>query len=143
MATKKCLNMPMNFITDRLSSQHRQQLGEVVRFGVVGVVATIIQYAVYWVLIHWINPTVALTVGYVVSFLFNFIATTKFTFRVATNARHGAGFALSHAVNYSMQVALLNLFLWLGVSKQIAMIPVFCVCIPTNFLLVRFFMKKK
>lgn len=125
-----------------MSSAQRQRLGEIVRFGVVGTAATALQYAVYWLLVHWINPTVALTVGYAVSFVFNFIATTKFTFRVAANARHGAGFAFSHVVNYTLQVALLNLFLWFGVSKQIALIPVFCICIPVNFLLVRFFLKK-
>jgi len=134
--------MPMRAILDRLNSRQRQRLGEIVRFGVVGVAATALQYVVYWVLVHWLHPTVSLTIGYVVSFVFNFIATTKFTFRVATNARHGAGFALSHAVNYALQVALLNLFLWLGVGKQLALLPVFCVCIPVNFLLVRFFMKK-
>jgi len=132
----------MRAILDRLNSQQRQRLGEIVRFGVVGVAATALQYVVYWALVHWLHPTVSLTIGYVVSFVFNFIATTKFTFRVATNARHGAGFALSHAVNYALQVALLNLFLWLGVGKQLALLPVFCVCIPVNFLLVRFFMKK-
>lgn len=142
MATNNYWNMPMKAILDRLNSQQRQRLGEVVRFGVVGVLATAVQYVVYWVLIHWINPTLSLTIGYIVSFLFNFIATTKFTFRVAANARHGAGFAFSHAVNYTLQVALLNAFLWLGVSKQIALIPVFCVCIPVNFLLVRFFLKR-
>lgn len=134
--------MPMKAFTGRLSSAQRQRLGEIVRFGVVGTAATALQYAVYWLLVHWINPTVALTVGYAVSFVFNFIATTKFTFRVAANARHGAGFAFSHVVNYTLQVALLNLFLWFGVSKQIALIPVFCICIPVNFLLVRFFLKK-
>lgn len=134
--------MPTKAFTDRLSSAQRQRLGEIVRFGAVGTAATVLQYAVYWLLVHWISPTAALTVGYIVSFIFNFIATTKFTFRVAANARHGAGFAFSHVVNYTLQVALLNLFLWLGVSKQVALIPVFCVCIPVNFLLVRFFLKR-
>ena len=121
--------MQMKDITSRLDDSQREKLGEVLRFGVVGVLATLIQYAVYWVLI--------------ISFAFNFLASTRYTFRVKTNARRGAGFALSHGVNWLLQMLTLNLFLWLGVSKQWAPIPMFCICVPVNFLLVRFFLKRK
>lgn len=124
------------------SSNRRQQLGEVIRFGIVGVLATLLQYAIYWVLIHWLAPTISMTIGYAISFAFNFVASTRYTFRVEASAKRGAGFALSHAVNYVLQMLMLNLVIWLGVSKQWAPIPMFCVCVPVNFLLVRFFLKK-
>ena len=124
------------------SSNRRQQLGEVIRFGIVGVLATVLQYAIYWVLIHWLAPTISMTIGYAISFAFNFVASTRYTFRVEASAKRGAGFALSHAVNYVLQMLMLNLAIWLGVSKQWAPIPMFCVCVPVNFLLVRFFLKK-
>ena len=126
----------------RLTPQQRQKLGEVVRFGIVGVLATLLQYAIYTVLLLWCSPSLSMTVGYILSFIFNFIASTRFTFKVETNARHGAGFALSHVVNYLLQMATLNFFLWIGVSKTLAPIPMFCICVPVNFLLVRFFLKK-
>ncbi len=124
------------------SSNRRQQLGEVIRFGIVGVLATLLQYAIYWVLIHWLAPTISMTIGYAFSFAFNFVASTRYTFRVEASAKRGAGFALSHAVNYVLQMLMLNLAIWLGVSKQWAPIPMFCVCVPVNFLLVRFFLKR-
>ena len=135
--------MQMKDITSRLDDSQREKLGEVLRFGVVGVLATLIQYAVYWVLIHWLNPSLSMTIGYIISFAFNFLASTRYTFRVKANARLGAGFALSHGVNWLLQMLTLNLFLWLGVSKQWAPIPMFCICVPVNFLLVRFFLKRK
>ena len=145
--------MPMKDITNHLGDKRRQQLGEVVRFGIVGVTATLLQYFIYWLLlrlaIHWdveagthTLSTVAMTIGYVVSFIYNFIASTRFTFRVKANARRGAGFLFSHVVNYSLQMLTLNLFLLLGIGKQWAPIPMFCVCVPINFLLVRFFLKR-
>lgn len=127
---------------DRLDDDSRRKLGEVFRFGVVGVTATALQYGIYWVLIHWLNPSLAMTAGYAVSFLYNFFASTHYTFRVKANVRHGAGFAFSHAVNYLLQMVTLNFFLWIGVSKQLAPIPMFCICVPVNFLLVRFFLKR-
>ena len=126
----------------RLTPQQRQKLGEVVRFGIVGVLATLLQYDIYTVLLLWCSPSLSMTVGYILSFIFNFIASTRFTFKVETNARHGAGFALSHVVNYLLQMATLNFFLWIGVSKTLAPIPMFCICVPVNFVLVRFFLKK-
>ena len=126
----------------RLTPQQRQKLGDVVRVGIVGVLATLLQYAIYTVLLLWCSPSLSMTVGYILSFIFNFIASTRFTFKVETNARHGAGFALSHVVNYLLQMATLNFFLWIGVSKTLAPIPMFCICVPVNFVLVRFFLKK-
>ena len=125
-----------------LPANRRQQLGEVMRFAIVGVIATLLQYAIYWLLIHWLSPTLAMTVGYGVSFVFNFIASTRYTFRVEASAKHGAGFALSHAVNYVLQISVLNLALWMGVPKTWAPIPTFCICVPVNFVLVRFFLKR-
>lgn len=133
----------------------RQKLGEVIRFGIVGVIAVILQYGTYLAMMptlaHLIPDlgnndhalaTVSNTVAYIISFIFNFIASTRYTFKVKANAKRGAGFTLSHIINYSLQTAFLNLFVGLGLVKQIAMIPTLCICVPINFVLVRFFLKK-
>ncbi len=128
---------------------------EVVRFAIVGGIATVLQYVIYLAampLLANLIPalgnsdhtlaTVANTLAYILSFIFNFIASTRYTFKVKANAKRGAGFTFSHIVNYSMQTLFLNLFVGLGLAKQMAMIPTLCICIPVNFLLVRFFLKK-
>ena len=128
-------------------------MGEILRFGIVGVLATLIQYGVCRGLLLFIPDGVSvahaqfltslcMTAGYAISFIFNFFASTRFTFRVEANARHGAGFAFSHAVNYLLQMATLNFFLWIGLSKALAPVPMFCICVPVNFVLVRFFLKR-
>lgn len=135
--------MQIKDITDRLGTDGRSRIGEVLRFGVVGVLATVLQYAIYWVLLRWAGASLSLAVGYAVSFVFNFVASTRYTFRVKANASRGAGFALSHVVNFLLQMTTLNLFIWLGVSRELAPVPMFCVCVPVNFILVRFFLKKE
>lgn len=133
----------------------RQKLGEVIRFAIVGGIATVLQYVIYLAampLLASLIPsladsdhtlaTIANTLAYLISFIFNFIASTRYTFKVKANAKRGAGFTFSHIVNYSMQTLFLNLFVGLGLMKQIAMIPTLCICIPVNFLLVRFFLKR-
>ncbi len=134
--------MQIKDIIERFDNTHGLNIREVMRFLNVGVIATIIQFVTYRVCLHYMSPTVANTIGYIVSFAFNFYASTRYTFKVKTNARHGLGFAFSHVVNYLMQTGLLNLFIWLGVSKDWAQIPMFCICVPTNFVLVRYFLKR-
>lgn len=134
--------MQIKDIINHLEDNKREKLGEVVRFGVVGVAAVLIQYGVYLLLVLFMNHNISMTLGYIISFIFNFIASTHYTFRVKANAKRGAGFVLSHVINYFMQIAMLNVFIWLGISKQIAPIPMFGICVPVNFLLVRFFLKR-
>ncbi len=119
------------------------RIGEIVRFGIVGTTATAIQYGIYLLLIHWVYPTVANTIGYLVSFVFNYIASTQYTFKVKSTTKRGFGFVFSHVINYLLQTVLLSLTLWLGFEKRWAMVPVLCICVPINFILVRFFLKKK
>ncbi|ANR72008.1 GtrA family protein [Prevotella scopos JCM 17725] len=121
----------------------RKKLGEIVRFIIVGSSAAAIQYSTYLLLICWLQPLIANTIAYLVSFIFNYIASTRYTFRVKSTTKRGAGFVFSHITNYLLQSGFLKLFLWLGFSKQIALIPMFAICVPINFLLVRFFLHKK
>lgn len=132
----------MTDIFNRLDEQQREKLGEIIRFGIVGTVSTLIQAGTYCLLVGILNYVVANTIAYIVSFIFNYIASTKYTFRVKSTAKRGAGFLLSHVVNYLLQTATLAFFVWLGMEKRLALIPMFCICVPINFLLVRYFLKK-
>ena len=116
-------------------------ISEALRFCIVGATAVAIQYGVYLLLLTVAGHNTAFVVGYLVSFVFNFFSTVFFTFKTNPNLRKALGFALSHVVNFVLQWALLLLFIHLGVPKSLAMIAVFAICVPTNFLLVRHFVK--
>ena len=113
-----------------------------IRFCIVGIFATALHYGIYWLLMHYVNASVAYTIGYGLSFVANFFLTSYFTFQKKVTVKKGMGFALSHGVNYLLHIILLNVFLWMGLSKALAPIPVLCIVIPVNFLLVRYVFKK-
>lgn len=115
----------------------KKQIGEIIRFGIVGVLATIIQYLVYVMLYNFIGTNIAFTLGYVVSLIFNFILSNYFTFKTNPNKEKGVKFLLAHGFNYGLQMVLLNLFNMVGVHKAISPFLVYCISIPVNFLLVR------
>lgn len=121
----------------------KKKLGEIVRFIIVGGLATAIQYGVYLLMLLWLQPLLTNTIGYLVSFTFNYIASTRYTFRVKSTTKRGLGFVFSHIVNYLLQTLTLHAFLLLGLDKKIAMIPMFAICVPINFVLVRFFLHRK
>ncbi len=135
--------MQMKYISDRLGTEKRKKFGEILRFGIVGAIAALLQYGVYLAMLIITSPGVANTIGYIISFIFNFFASTHYTFKVKANAKRGLGFALSHVVNYLLQTLTLLLFIYIGVPKAYAPIPMFCICVPVNFILVRYFLTKK
>ncbi len=152
-----------------------QKIGpQFLRFFVVGVAATLVHWGVYVLLNRLFGLTsadavwlsVTYSIGYIVSFIGNYIASLRWTFRTKGSVEKGAGFVFSHVVNYGMHVGLLNLFLCLGVGAilvdlisalapwavalfpilqspdALLPLPVFCVVVPINFLLVRFFLTR-
>ena len=119
----------------------KESISEAIRFCIVGVVATAIHYGVYWLLQRWINVNVAFTVGYVVSFVANYLLSAHYTFREHTTTRNGLGFIVAHICNYCIQLLLLNVFLGLGLSRALAPLGVYAIAVPVNFLMVRFVFK--
>lgn len=116
---------------------------EFIRFGIVGTLATGIHYGIYLLLNQFILVWLAYTVGYAVSFIFNFYLTSIFTFKLKATIKKGVGFAFSHLVNYILHILFLSLFIWLGVKENYAPILVYLIVIPINFLLVRFVFKNE
>lgn len=110
---------------------------EMFRFAIVGVIATGIHYGIYLLLNEWINVNIAYTIGYVISFCCNLWLTAHFTFKTNVTVKRTGGFILSHIVNFLLHIGLLSLFLWIGMSELLAPIPVYCIVIPINFILIR------
>lgn len=121
----------------------KQNFYEIIRFGIVGIIATIIHYGIYLALNLIITSWIAYSVGYGISFLCNFYLSNKFTFKTKPTIKKGIGFGVSHFINYLLQVILLSIFIKLGIPDNYAPLPVFCIAVPVNFLMVRFVLKSK
>lgn len=120
-----------------------ERVKEMSRFVVVGILATAIHYAIYYVLLPYMSHNAAFTLGYAVSFLANYVLSSRFTFRVGTSLQRFVGFGLSHATNYFIQIILLNLFIGLGVGERLAPLPVYVLAVPINYLTVRFALTRR
>lgn len=121
----------------------RSTASQAIRFALVGVVATLIHYGLYYVLLEaTAAPKAAYTVGYVVSFVINYYLTSFFTFKSRPSRANFIGMAGSHVVNYLLHIALFSLFLRFGVPEKLVPLPVYAIAVPVNFLLVRYVFKR-
>lgn len=115
---------------------------EILRFCIVGFFNVFVQYVIYYIALFWTSHNIAYIIGYFVSFIVNYVLTTSYTFQTKRSIANGLGFVICHVINFLMQIGFLNIFIWLGIDKVIAPVPVFAICVPTNFLLVRWVMKR-
>lgn len=113
-------------------------LRRLIRFAIVGVLASAIHYGIY-ALFVWSGAemNVAYTIGFLVSLCCNYLLTTYFTFRQSPTRRNAAGFVASHVLNYFVEIGLLNLFLWMGFSEWVAPILDMAVAAGINFLVLQ------
>ena len=118
------------------------KFAQFMRFVLVGGVATIIHYSIYLILTQiGLILNIAYTLGYAISFIFNYIASNYFTFKAKPNTKNGIKFIGAHCCNYLIQMLLLNIYISMGIPEKIAPIGVFAIAIPINFILVRLALK--
>ena len=126
-----------------LLNDRRQTIAyQAFRFSITGITAVIIHYSLYLVLCKWMTTLHAYIIGYVVSFVCNFLLTCVFTFHKCANLYRGIGFCFAHIINFCLQIGLFKLFLYIGMQPAIAPLPVLGITVPINFLLVRYVFKK-
>lgn len=100
--------------------ENKEGTKQFIRFCINGVIAAAIHYGIYFLFQLWIDLNVSYTIGYFVSFIYNFIATNYFTFHTTPTWKNFVGFAGSHSVNYFLHIILFNLFLYCGIHQLIA-----------------------
>ncbi|MBD5204720.1 MAG: GtrA family protein [Bacteroidales bacterium] len=115
------------------------RFSEIIRFGLVGGLATIVQYGLYVVFVNavGVRAVPSTLISYSISFVLNYILSSYFTFHKRPTAQNGLGFTLSHLVNMGLQTGFVAIFKGL-VGPTLALLPALAICIPTNYFLVRF-----
>lgn len=120
------------------------RIAEIIRFGLTGGLATVIQYAFYVLLVEAlaVSPALSTVISYIISFGCNFLLSNYFTFRTRPTKKKTVAFIISHAFNMGLQTVLVELFKNI-VPPAYALLPAMCICVPCNYLLVRFALKSK
>lgn len=115
------------------------RLSEILRFCIVGGLATLLQYGIYVVFVDAVHVKAvpSTLISYGISFIFNYILSTYFTFHKKPSTQNMMGFVLSHAINMGMQTGMVAIFKGI-VGATLALLPALAICIPINYMMVRY-----
>ena len=124
-----------------------------VRFVLVGVLGTGLQYGIYYLLLGifrsqfpgvGILTSVAFTVGFVMEMVCNYFMTSFYTFRVAPSLKNIGGFLMGRALNYVIQLLFLYVMIWLHMSEEWAgLVAIMLAGVINYFVLLPFFRANK
>ena len=125
------------------TQKNKRHKGEVLRFAITGTLVTFILYAVYLPLSFIMTNSVgiAYTIGFVISFITNFLLSNYYTFRTKPTFDRAILFCIVQFINYMLQILCFKFFILLGVSNVWAPVPVWVFIFPINFLLMRVALK--
>ena len=124
-----------------------------VRFVLVGVLGTGLQYGIYYLLLGifrsqfpgvGILTSIAFTVGFVMEMVCNYFMTSFYTFRVAPSLKNIGGFLMGRALNYVIQLLFLYVMIWLHMSEEWAgIVAIMLAGVINYFVLLPFFRANK
>jgi putative flippase GtrA len=139
----------MKTLTARLPKKYRSA----VRFVLVGTLGTGLQYGIYYCLLglfqrEWpdvaLLTSVAFTAGFVLEMVYNYLLTSFYTFRVRPSWKNAGGFVVGRGLNYVVQLAFLNMLIWLHMSEEWAgIVAIMLAGVINYFVLLPFYKEKK
>lgn len=116
----------------------REQLGQILRFGLVGGANTAAFFGLYLLLHPWMPYFAAYSLAFVLAMVGSFFMNTYFTYRTRPTWKKFLLFPLTNVTNYVIQSAgLYALVTWAGMDTRIAPLVAAVVAIPFTFLLSR------
>jgi putative flippase GtrA len=111
---------------------------EALRFLVAGAINTATTYAIYLVLLPWLQYVLAYTIAYVAGIALAYALSTWYVFRVRRSTRGMLLFPLVYVVQYLLGVGMLQLAVSiLAIPQKYALLVSIAVTVPVTFVLTR------
>jgi len=116
----------------------RSRRGEVIRFLLGGASTTLVSYAVYLLLLHWLPYVFAYAIAYLCGIVWSYFANTLFVFRRSPSMIRAALFPLVYLAQYIAGTGLLVLLVeGAGLPKAMAPLVVIVLTLPITYVLSR------
>ena len=121
----------------------RAGTGEVLRFLVAGGANTLVAYAVYLVLLHFMRYELAYAVGYVVGIATAYVLNTAFVFRQPMRAQSATRFPLVYVAQFAISLVILRAAVEsAGIPRWLALAVSIAVTLPITFFLSRWIIRR-
>lgn len=134
------------------SSYIKEPARSAVRFTVVGLTGTGIQYGWYYLFLElfrriwpeaeWVVGT-TFTIGFLLEMISNYFFTSYYTFSSRPSLKNLGGFLVGRGVNYVVQMVFLWILIYVGVAEAPAGIITIVLAGIVNYFVTRLFFKEK
>lgn len=117
---------------------------EFFRFCIVGVFSTLLDASIFYLVRMVASYTIALITGYCTSLILNYILTVYWTFQTKASVGNAVGIVMAHLFNvFVVRLGLMHVFVeGCMLEDRIAYIPTLMISVVTNFLIIRFVIKR-
>ena len=114
----KIFNKLLKFLHINISEKSEKLLLQIFKFIIVGGTATLLDWAVYYVLYNFlhINPLIANILSFTVSVIYNYIASVNWVFDVNKN-KSKVAMLVEFLVLSVIGLLISELLLWIGIDK--------------------------
>jgi putative flippase GtrA len=87
-------------------------VGQVVRYGVVGVLSNLLGYLIYLLVTWlWLDPKMAVTLLYPIGVVISYFGHARYSFAYTGRTAHGiVRYTIAHLVGYGVNISMLYLF---------------------------------
>ncbi len=123
-------------------SNLNQNIKKFLRFTLVGIIAVMIQYSMFYLLDNYFIYRWSFIISYTISFIVNYILTTFYTFQVKRTINTLIKFISGHIINFILQWVFLEVFV-LIVNSKVALIISMMLAFPINFMILKFLLNKE
>ncbi len=122
----------------------KEGMREFIRFCIVGLIATGVDAAIFYTVRCFAPYQVALASGYLISLVFNYFFTVRWTFKARTTVKNAVGVLLAHLFNlFVVRMSLMYIFIHgCSLTDKVAYLPTLAISMFTNFLVVKFVVKR-
>jgi putative flippase GtrA len=117
-------------------------LGQVVRYGVVGVLNNLLGYLIYLLITWlWLDPKVAVTLMYPIGAVTSYFGHARYSFAYSGRPSNGiARYAISHVIGYGANIGMIYVFSdRLGYPHQLVQAAAIVAVAGILYLLFRYF----
>ncbi len=117
--------------------------GQALRFLISGAINTAVTYAVYLVLLRYLDYRSAYGVAFVSGIAFSYLLNVRFVFRVRPNWRSAILFPLVYVIQYLVGLGVLQSAVErFAIPREFALLASIAVSIPLTFVLTRFLLRR-
>lgn len=109
------------------------------KFCIVGVICTLLDAAIFYLIRLVASYHVALTSGYLLSLIVNYFLTVYWTFETKATRKNAVGVISAHLFNlFVVRMGLMWVFVnVVGLQDRIAYVPTLFISMATNFIIIK------